>query len=235
MLSKKIEVTKGGNFEPVAPGLYTCQIFDVTDVEQFNKFRGEQQTVLNYQFVILTDTKDEGEEGTRGRYLWHRMTPVLSGRSWLLKLVKAVYGRELTDEEMESFDPESIIGKQVDCMVVQNPSSDNTTIYNNIIAYQKTKKKLEGWQPKEGGKADVVKSTSPAVAPVADEDDPEEFISGLEKEEAKAKKANDTTSANANAEAEAAAAEAEAEALELQAKAQAAKARAARLKVGKGE
>ncbi len=183
----KVEIKKGGDFDPVPMDRYTTQIVDVNLVSQFNQFQGKEEDVLNYQFQIL-DAKEmptkDGEEAatTRGRYLWKRCRPAFNNRSWLGKLAKAALGRDLTNAEIDTFDPEGIIGKQVDVMVEQAESKDGQKIFNNIVAFNKTAKPLEPLEQsaKEPGQV-VEKTTQPAtVAPGAEE--AENFVNGLKAE-----------------------------------------------------
>lgn len=194
---KKIEIRTGGDFDPVPMDRYTVMATDVNLVQQFNQFNGKDEDVLNYQFTILDDKpmpmSDGSEESTRGRYLWKRCRPALNARSWLGKLAKAAMGRDLTKEEIDAFDPESIIGVQVDVMVEQAESKDGQKVFNNIVSFAKTAKKLEPVEQTEKsvGKKTVEKTTTAAVAPQAD--DPEEFMGKLDAEKAKAEPANAET------------------------------------------
>lgn len=182
MLDKtKVNIKVGGDFEALPADKYTAQVSDVSLVTQFNKFKGIEEDMLNFQFTILDEKETENEESTRGRLVWQRVSQTLGGRSKLGKLAIAVYGRELTKDEMETFDPEDLIGKQVDIMVVQNPSTDGTTIYNNILNVSKVIKKLKPLE--ETAKvvpAKITKKTVAAVAP--DAQDPDTLIDELEKE-----------------------------------------------------
>lgn len=170
----KVEIKKGGDFEPVPMDRYTCMVTDVNLVSQFNQFQGKEEDVLNYQFQILDDkempTKDGEAATTRGRYLWKRCRPAFNNRSWLGKLAKAAMGRDLTSAEIDAFDPESVVGKQVDVMVEQSESKDGQKIFNNIVAFNKTVKALQAVEAtKETGQV-VEKTTQPAtVAPGAEE------------------------------------------------------------------
>jgi len=160
---KKTNISVGGDYDPIPSDKYTVQIADVNLVTQFNKWKGEDQELLNYQYTVLDEKPmPESDESTRGRLLWHRMSQSLSSKSWLFKMVRAVYGRDLTREELEAFaeDPECIIGRQVDVMVEQNPSNDGATIYNNIISYSKCVKKLEPYMEVQATKT-LEKETSP--------------------------------------------------------------------------
>lgn len=176
----KVEIKKGGDFDPVPMDRYTCQIVDVNLVSQFNQFIGKEEDVLNYQFQILDEkampTKD-GEEAasTRGRFLWKRCRLAFNSRSWLAKLAKAAFGRDLTNVEIDAFNPDEIIGKQVDVMVEQTESKDGQKVFNNIISFSKTTKTLEPIETTEEKPANVVvKTTKPIAAPSVDE--AEKFI-----------------------------------------------------------
>ncbi len=164
---KKANIKIGGDFDPIPMDKYTVQIADVNLVTQFNKFKGEEVEMLNYQYIILDEKPmPDSEETTRGRFLWHRLGQSLGSRSWLLKLAKAVEGRDLTRDEMEKFDPEALVGRQVDVMVEQNPSKDGTAIYNNVVAYSKTLKVLEKVDF-SAPKPEIEKESKP-VAPTAE-------------------------------------------------------------------
>jgi hypothetical protein len=179
MLSGKVTIRTGSDFEPLPADKYTVQIADVSNLMSFNQWQGKEVEVLKYTFIVLDNKlvaeKIGGNDMSRGRYLWHKMSPSLSSKSWLLKLARAVYGRELTKTELEEFDPEAIIGKQVDVMVDQSPSKDGTAIFNNILSYSKNTKPLTPVEQK-AGKGVVEKTTEPAreafVDPLPGGDDP---------------------------------------------------------------
>jgi hypothetical protein len=181
---KKIEIKVGGGFAPLAMDKYTLEIVDVSLVTQFNKFKGEEQEMLNYQFQVLDNKQvpdTEPAESTRGRFLWKRCSASLNQKSWLGKLATAAYGRDLTKEEMDTFDPESLIGKQVDVMLDQKPSQDGTMIYNNILSFSKCAKKLTptNYDPQANK---IEKTSTPIEVP---EESPDDFIAGLEADQTK--------------------------------------------------
>ena len=185
---KKVEI-KTNSFDPIPMDRYQCFIRDVNLVKQFSPWKGEEVEVLSYQFEIL-DNKPmpvkEGEkaESTQGRFLWKRCSPSLNSKSWLNKVVKGVLGRDLSKEEIESFDPESLVGKQVLVMVEQSPGKDGVTIFNNIVAFSKPAKDLDTKDIDLAKPGKIVEKVSvPAVAP----EDPNQFIKDLEAESAKAK------------------------------------------------
>ena len=196
---RKANIKIGGDFDPIPIDKYTVQIADVNYKTQRNNFKGIEEERLNFQFIVLDDKPVSGDEGaasTRGRYLWHAVTPSLGQKSWLLKIAKAVYGRELTKEEMLSFDPEAIIGKQVDVVVEQNTGKDGVTIYNNIASYAKNTKPLPTVEAKRQDQGTVEKSTEPAIPQaeikntgIAALDDP--FLDDLEGKEEEKKPAKE--------------------------------------------
>ena len=155
------DIKIGGDFNPVPEDKYTVQIADVSLNSQFNKFKQEDQELLNYQFIILDDKKDADGETTRDRYLWKRMSQIISKRSWLGKFVTALYGRELTREELEVFadNPDSVIGQQI-CVMTENNEGSNGVVYSNIIKFSHADTKLElvDFKPQQSEKE--VESTS---------------------------------------------------------------------------
>lgn len=194
MLGKKADIKVGMDFGTVPPDKYTVQIADVNFKTMFNKFKGVDEERLNFQFVILDDKKYEDDNGetvsTRGKFLWHAISQSLSTRSHLMKLAKAVYGRELTKEELNPdspkfFDPEKIVGMQVDVMVTEEPNKDNTAIFNNIKEYMKSRKELEPYEVSREGQVVVEAETRSALS---DEEDPlpnaplDKFIKDIEEE-----------------------------------------------------
>lgn len=167
---KKPDIKVGGDYSTVPADKYTVQVVDVNFKTRFNQFKGVEVEGLNFQYAILDEKPSEDADGTtRGHYLWHFMSQSLSSRSWLLKLAKAVYGRDLTPDELNPnspkfFDPEALVGKQVDVMVTEDPNKDNTAIYNNIVSYSKTTKQLEPWVVDlRAGQTVVESATKPAA------------------------------------------------------------------------
>lgn len=174
-LDKKVNIKIGADFEPLVAGVYTVQISDVNSLMSFNQWQGKEVEVLKYTFVVLNDVlvaeKIPTNEMSRGRLLWsNKMSPSLHPKSSLFKMVKGVYGRDLTKAEAEKFDPESLIGKQVDVVVEQNPSKDGLRIFNNIVSYIKTSKLLA---PVEQKVEEVIeKETRSAFVPPELSNDP---------------------------------------------------------------
>ena len=183
----KVEIKKS-EFEVLPMDRYTCLITDVNLIQQ-QKFQStENEDVLNYQFQVLDDKNMQnalGEDVTvRGRLIWHRCRLAFNERSWLCKLSKAVIGRDLTREEINTLDPESLVGKQVDLMLEQNPSKDGQRMFNKVVVFSKNTKPLK---PLEGqtvtrGAQVIEKKTAPAVAPDAD-NEADQLVADLKVEE----------------------------------------------------
>lgn len=146
---KQIKITTGGNFATLPEGVYTAQLADINLLENvITSFAPEGKTLLEFKFVILDDIEIPAEgttpaSTTRGRFLWHRMSPSLNEKATMSKLVKAILGKTLTPEEAATFNLEDLIGKQCQVVVTSNPSKDGTRVYSNISNYLKANKQLE--------------------------------------------------------------------------------------------
>jgi len=180
------------NFEPIPADKYTVQIVDVNLKTQFNSFKQVEEDLLNYEFQVLDnktmDVKGEGDkdevESIRGRKLWKRVSQNLGAKSWLGKLAFAVLG-EMTADQKKSFDPESIIDKQVDVMVeIQDGQGKNAgNKYNNILAFSKTVKELTAFDNDKSAKGEG--RTSTPVVDKMDNEESDDFIEGLEDDKKK--------------------------------------------------
>jgi hypothetical protein len=174
----KVTIKAGGSFDPIPADKYTLQIMDVELKSVYNKFHGQDEDMLNYQFAVLTDAPmPEGSEQktTRGKYLWQKCSLSMNKKSWLYKLAKAVNGVEPD----VNFNPESIVGKQVNAFVTEKPSKDDPSIvWNNISDFMKCTKELELLEKKDNSVV-VEKSSTPVDMP---EDDPEAVIKKLNEE-----------------------------------------------------
>lgn len=237
---ENIDISLGGNFDPVPSGKYTVQIVDVNSVRQFNKFKSEEEVRLNYKYAILDDIEMQDPDGettsTRGRFIWHRVSPSLGNKAWLRKLAIAAFGgtipAEMMDEKNKNtdkfFHPEKLIGMQVTVLV--SNSESNGRIFNNIKEYEVAKKPLKILSPlelgqREGDRSDtVVRGASQPVTqsnfqnpPEVENDQIDQVLADIEQEQAvKAQGANVVASAAAETD----------EVAELQAKLAAAQAKA---------
>lgn len=146
MLSRdtKLEIKKSGDFPLIPEGKYTVQIMEVDLIRQMNAFKGKEEDMLKYRFAILNDVIDDTNadgQNLRGQFLFRRCCLSINPKSWLGLLLKAVYGRELSDEEVNKFFPTDIVGHQVDVLVGHNEGKDGRT-YANILTFSPNKKTL---------------------------------------------------------------------------------------------
>ena len=171
---KFVKITTGGAFATIDEGVYTAEIIDVDLLEDVvTAFSPEGKNMLNFKFAILDDIEIPAKDGmpasnTRDRFLWHRMTPSLNEKATMSKLVKAALGRLPTPEEANAFNPESLIGKQVQVVVVNNPSKDGTRTFSNIDNYLKAPKPLPKFTGEVGSKEVLTRATSAIEAPKTD-------------------------------------------------------------------
>lgn len=162
MLTKPVQARVGGDFSPIPADLYQVQIVDVDTVTQMNPFKGKEEELLNYKFAILDDKKDNEGNELRGRFLWKRMSPTFSDRSWALKMVKAIWG-DMSQDELKSFDFNAPVGKQIKVMVEEKPSkSDNAIIYNNITSFVNAKTELKAVEY-ETKPSEIINTSTPVA------------------------------------------------------------------------
>lgn len=204
MLGRKADIRIGGDFSTVPADKYTVQVADVNFKTIFNKWKNTEEEVLNFQFIVLDDKQMPDESSTRGKYIWHKVSQSLSSKSWLMKLAKAAYGRDLTKEELDPrspkfFNPEDLVGKQVDAMVTEVPNKDETALFNNVVSYTKTIRPLAPLTTSNTGQSVVESESLPAItdgvavpnlSPTLDnfvsrvEETPEDKVSGDSEDEA---------------------------------------------------
>ena len=178
---KTIKISTGGAFATIDEGVYTAEIIDVDLLENvITAYSPDGKDMLNFKFAILDDIAIPARDGlpestTRDRFLWHRMTPSLNEKATMSKLVKAALGRVPTPEEINSFNPEELIGKQVQVVVVNNPSKDGTRTFSNIDNYIKATKQLPKFTGEVGSASVVEKSTAALNVPKSDKEVDEEL------------------------------------------------------------
>lgn len=130
------------DFELLPEDTYVLQILNIEEREEPSyDDKTVLETKLNFSFVIL-------DEEHRGRRLWRSVTPVISEKSILLKLVQATVGKTLTQEEQDAFNAEalnSLIGSQVRGVV----GVTGTGKSNKIVTFQPIKEELEAFDAGE--------------------------------------------------------------------------------------
>jgi hypothetical protein len=149
----KIEKMESKKYPSLPKNIYQIQLLDVNSEQKPTydtrlKAEPEQvkETVLNFQFTLLngTDASQEKEEdkNLRGRNVWQNFVPTYlyeggKGKNKLYKIVEALIGRELTEEEIAfGIDGEFInrlIGKQ--CRLGIEPVTKGEKTYDSIESY----------------------------------------------------------------------------------------------------
>jgi hypothetical protein len=149
------------NFEacPEFTGKGVC--VDVTPLRKQQSQFGERDV-----FKIVFEADMDRDDGSR-YCVWSRnFTPSLNEKANFRKFLKGWFGRDLTKEELDDFDTESLIGKPAQLVVVHEHKDGET--YANIVACTPDKSK----EPlKATGKYVRVKDrdTSPRPSPQSGE------------------------------------------------------------------
>ena len=185
-----VKPSKLKKFHPIPRGAYQAQITDAPYQEEPNPFdkpapgkEPEIRELYNFEFTILDnnnfDYKDEeGEqqiESTRGRRVWKKINKSLSASgknskaSWLYKLLCAIEGKEISQEDLVELNVRTLIGQQV--IVILEVKGE----WNNILSFAHIEKDLESVpNADERIKAEQEKPS------IDDPQSADDFIKGLE-------------------------------------------------------
>ena len=191
MLGERKANIRLNDFKTAPSDKYTVLIADVNYKMKFNRFKNVEEEMLNFKYIILDEKPmpEEKDGMTRGVVFTHAVSQSLGSGSWLMKLAKAVLGRDLTKEELNQespkfFNPESLVGKQVDVMITEDPNKDGTAMFNNVQSYIKNVRPLKPVEISNAGQT-VVESVSQPTTKVAEVPDLNPglntFISDVEK------------------------------------------------------
>lgn len=124
----KLSEKKGGEFTP-HPETDTPVKAVIVDVTPLKKQQGEygERDV----FRIVYETETEREDGTR-YCMWSRnYTPSLNEKANFRKDVKKILGRDLTAQELDSFDTEDLIGMGAKLIIAHEEGKDGK-VYSQI-------------------------------------------------------------------------------------------------------
>lgn len=122
--------------------IYQCQLLDVSMSVNKKYQSEEEEEVLSFEFAILAGKDTEGNDA-RTRLLAKNFVPTYlyistkTGKNWLYKIVEALLGRELKQEEeasgISSSTVNHLIGKQCRLLLEKKASKkDATKFYANI-------------------------------------------------------------------------------------------------------
>jgi hypothetical protein len=119
--------TNNSNFEacPEFTGKAVC--VDVTPLRKQQSQYGERDV-----FKVVFEVDMDREDGSR-YCVWSRhFTPSLNEKANFRKFVRGWFGRDLTQQELNDFDTDSLIGKAAQVVVVHEHKDGET--YANIVA-----------------------------------------------------------------------------------------------------
>ena len=124
----KLSKKSGGDFQPhpetEAPT--GAVIVDVTPLKTMHSQHGDREV-----FKLVFETSEKKADGSPC-CVWSRpYTPSLHEKAAFRKDLKKILGRELTAQEEEDFDTESLIGTAVSLMV-EHQTSDKGEIFANV-------------------------------------------------------------------------------------------------------
>ena len=136
----KVEEREAQTFDPIPENVYQCELLDVEMLEK-PKYQkpDEKENVFTFQFVLLSG-KDKTGESLRGRNIWLNFVPTYfyigkNGKNKLYQVVEALLSRELTREELATFESaklNKLIGKQCRIVTKNKMSKDGKSVFSNI-------------------------------------------------------------------------------------------------------
>ncbi len=183
----KVEKEEAKIYPPLPENIYQVELLDINsekrptyDTRFFPAEEQELETVFKFQYTLLAG-KDKEEE-LRGRNVWHNFVPATlyisaKGKNVLYRIVEALLGRELTqEEEAEGISGEflnDLIGKQCRIGTKHKASKDGTKVFDNIDTYYAIEGELEKLtdEEKENARVKVKDEKEEVVEEVAKEVD----------------------------------------------------------------
>lgn len=115
------------HFEPCPEFTGKAVIVDVTPLRKQQSQFGERDV-----FKVVFEVDMERDDGTPFCVWSKNFTPTLNEKSNFRKFLRGLYGRDLSKQEMEDFDTESLLGKGAQLVVVHEFKDGET--YANIAA-----------------------------------------------------------------------------------------------------
>lgn len=115
------------NFEPCPEYTGRAVCVDVTPLKKQQSQFGERDV-----FKIVFETTIEREDGSRFCAWSRNFTPTLNEKANFRKFLRGWLGRDLTKEELEGFDTDTLIGRAAQVVVVHEHKDGET--YANIVA-----------------------------------------------------------------------------------------------------
>ena len=125
----KLSEKKTGNFtpHPETESPVRAVIVDVTPLKERNTSFGTKE-----EFKLVFESEEKQDDGTPFA-IWSRgYTPSLNEKAAFRTDLKKLLGRDLTAQELEEFDTESLLGLGAKLMIEHQHSDDGTQTYANI-------------------------------------------------------------------------------------------------------
>jgi hypothetical protein len=119
--------SNNSNFEPCPEYTGRAVCVDCTPLKKQQSQFGERDV-----FRIVFETSIEREDGSRFCAWSRNFTPTLNEKANLRKFLRGWFGRDLTKQELDDFDTESLVGKTAQIVVVHEHKDGET--YANIVA-----------------------------------------------------------------------------------------------------
>lgn len=172
MITQEFEITnkEKAEFPPLPKNVYQTQILDINLNDAKGQYSQPGEKVFSVQFTLL-EGKDKDKD-LRGRNVWDNFIPTYlyigkSGKNKLYGIIEAVLGREISIEEIATFDKSfmnSLVGKQIRLMIEPKNVGDKT--YDNITDYLSISHEMTPLTSEEKEKSKVKEKT--IIAPVED-------------------------------------------------------------------
>lgn len=141
MINEEIEVTykEKKEYPPIPKDIYPVEIFDINVKDAKGQYAQQGEKVFAFQFTIL-DGMDK-DKSLRGRNVWDNFVPTYlyigkSGKNKLYRIIESVLNREISPEEVATFDKaflNKLIGEQLRVMIEPKKVGDKT--FDNITDY----------------------------------------------------------------------------------------------------
>lgn len=139
---------KAKDFEPVSPGIHPAICYYVVDLgTQETTFKNKKRIV--HQGRIGWEVQDEITREEKPKVIFQKFNITTSKNGNLRKALNAWRGKELSDEEMEKFDLEKLIGTQCQIIVESSAGADGNTYYNvtKVVKHPEWPKKKTPFAP----------------------------------------------------------------------------------------
>lgn len=128
-----IAKNEGKEFERVGPGTYTGTCIWVIDLgTQKTTYKGEDK--LLHKVLIGFELTNEKMENGQPFMALERYTVSLNEKANLRKMLEAWRGKAFTEEELQGFDIQKVLGQPALIGIVHNTSGDKTYVNISTVA-----------------------------------------------------------------------------------------------------